>query len=374
MPFILNQITFKVGNILEKAVNDFSNVALNINHLIPDSNHLLVHTSAGIMALVKNQTLISHFILLGLFNDTPLHLLLFSVIMVMFLVALSGNGLMILLINADSRLHNPMYFFLSWLSLMDLMLISTTVPRMAIDYLLGHGSISFTGCGLQILFFVTLLGDECFLLALMAYDRYVAISNPLRYSVIMNRRVCWLMVALCWLSGLVDGLIQAIYTLSFPYCSSQEIDHFFCDIPAVLKLACADTSLYETMIYVCCVLMLLLPFSIISISYLLILITVLRMHSAEGQKKAFATCLSHMAVVSLFYGAAMIAYMQPQTYHSSKQDKVVSAFYTMITPMLNPLIYSLRNKEVASAFKKLLRRCSCGGGQVWALRTWLTQM
>ncbi|KAB0385414.1 hypothetical protein FD755_000370 [Muntiacus reevesi] len=316
------------------------------------------------MALVKNQTLISHFILLGLFNDTPLHLLLFSFIMVMFLVAFSGNGLMILLINADSRLHSPMYFFLSWLSLMDLMLISTIVPRMAIDYLLGHGSISFTGCGLQILFFVTLLGDECFLLAFMAYDRYVAISNPLGYSVIMSRRVCWLMVALCWLSGLLDGLIQAIYTLSFPYCGSQEIDHFFCDIPAVLKLACADTSLYETMIYVCCVLMLLLPFSIISISYLLILITVLRMHSAEGRQKAFATCSSHMAVVSLFYGAAMIAYMQPQTYHSSKQDKVVSAFYTMITPMLNPLIYSLRNKEVAGALMKLLGRCPCGGGQV----------
>ncbi|XP_006076010.3 olfactory receptor 56-like [Bubalus kerabau] len=315
------------------------------------------------MGLVKNQTLISHFILLGLFNYTPLHLLLFSIIMAMFLVALSGNGLMILLINTDSRLHSPMYFFLSWLSLMDLMLISTIVPRMAINYLLGHGSISFTGCGLQILFFVTLLGDECFLLAFMAYDRYVAISNPLRYSVVMSRHVCWLMVALCWLSGLVDGLIQSIYTLSFPYCGSQEIDHFFCDIPAVLKLACADTSLYQTMIYVCCVIMLLLPFSVISISYLLILITVLHMHSTEGRKKAFATCSSHMAVVSLFYGAAMIAYMWPQTYHSSKQDKVVSAFYTMITPMLNPLIYSLRNKEVAGALKKLLGRCPCGGRQ-----------
>uniref|UniRef100_A0A4W2DB93 G-protein coupled receptors family 1 profile domain-containing protein n=1 Tax=Bos indicus x Bos taurus TaxID=30522 RepID=A0A4W2DB93_BOBOX len=315
------------------------------------------------MALMKNQTHISHFILLGLFNHTPLHLLLFSIIMVMFLVALSGNGLMILLINTDSRLHSPMYFFLSWLSVMDLMLISTIVPRMAIDYLLGHGSISFTGCGLQILFFLTLLGDECFLLAFMAYDRYVAISNPLRYSVVMSCRVCWLMVALCWLSGLVDGLIQAIYTLSFPYCGSQEIDHFFCDIPAVLKLACADTSLYQTMIYVCCVIMLLLPFSVISVSYLLIFVTVLRMHSAEGQKKAFATCSSHMAVVSLFYGAAMIAYMRPQTYHSSKQDKVVSAFYTMITPMLNPLIYSLRNKEVAGALKKLLGRCPCGGRQ-----------
>ena len=319
--------------------------------------------SEGTMALLGNQTRISHFILLGLFTHSPLHLLLFSTIMVMFLVALSGNGLMILLITTDSRLHSPMYFFLGWLSLMDLMLISTIVPRMAIDYLLGHGSISFTGCGLQILVFVTLLGDECFLLAFMAYDRYVAISNPLRYSVVMSRRVCWLMVALCWLSGLVDGLIQAIYTLSFPFCGSQEIDHFFCDIPAVLKLACADTALYQTMIYVCCVIMLLLPFSVISISYLLILITVLRMHTAEGRKKAFATCSSHMAVVSLFYGAAMIAYMRPQTYHSSKQDKVVSAFYTMITPMLNPLIYSLRNKEVAGALKKLLGRCSCGVGQ-----------
>ena len=315
------------------------------------------------MALMKNQTRISHFILLGLFNHTPLHLLLVSIIMVMFLVALSGNGLMILLINTDSHLHSPMYFFLSWLSFMDLMLISTIVPRMAIDYLLGHGSISFTGCGLQILFFVTLLGDECFLLAFMAYDRYVAISNPLRYSVVMSRRVCWLMVAGSWLFGLVDGLFQAIYTLSYPYCGPQEIDHFFCDIPAVLKLACADTSIYEALIYVCCILMLLLPFSVISVSYLLIFVTVLRMHSAEGRKKAFATCSSHMAVVSLFYGAAMVTYMRPQTYHSSKQDKVVSAFYTMITPMLNPLIYSLRNKEVAGALKKLLGRCPCGGGQ-----------
>ena len=315
------------------------------------------------MALIKNQTRISHFILLGLFNHTPLHLLLFSTIMVMFLVALSGNGLMILLINTDSRLHSPMYFFLGWLSLMDLILISTIVPRTAIDYLLGHGSISFTGCEFQILFFLTLLGDECFLLAFMAYDRYVAISNPLRYSVVMSRRVCWLMVAGSWLFGLVDGLFQAIYTLSFPYCGSQEIDHFFCDIPAVLKLACADTSIYEALIYVCCILMLLLPFCVISVSYLLIFVTVLRMRSAEGRKKAFATCSSHMAVVSLFYGAAMVTYMRPQTYHSSKQDKVVSAFYTMITPMLNPLIYSLRNKEVAGALKKLLGRCSCGVGQ-----------
>ncbi|XP_044531178.1 olfactory receptor 56-like [Gracilinanus agilis] len=307
-----------------------------------------------------NQTFITHFVLLGLFSHTPLHHFLFSLIMIMFLVALTGNGLMILLINIDSRLHSPMYFFLSWLSCMDLMLISTVVPRMAVDFLSGGGYISFTGCGLQILFFLTLLGDECFLLAFMAYDRYVAISNPLRYSLVMNQRICWLMVAFSWLFGLIDGLIQAVFTLHFPYCGSKEIDHFFCEVPAILKLACADTSLYESMIYVCCVLMLLLPFSVISASYLRILVAVLQMRSAEGRKKAFATCSSHMTVVTLFYGAAMVTYIRPQAYHSSKQDKVVSAFYTMITPMLNPMIYSLRNKEVTGALKKLLGRCSYG--------------
>ncbi|KAM9693582.1 LOW QUALITY PROTEIN: uncharacterized protein ACIGJ3_013977 [Trichechus inunguis] len=310
------------------------------------------------MAWVGNQILIPHFILLGLFTHSLLHLFLFSIIMVMFLVALSGKGLMIFLINVDSRLHSPMYFFLSWLSLMDLMLISTIVPQMAVDFLLGGGSISFIGCGLQILFSLTLLGDECFLLAFMAYDRYVAISNPLRYSVFMSRCVCWIMVAGSWLFGLVDGLIQAVFTLCFPYCSSQEIDHFFCEVPAVLKLACADTSLYETMIYVCCVLMLLLPFSVISASYLWILLAVLRMRSTEGRQKAFATCSSHM-VVSLFYGAVMITYMRPQAYHSSKQDKAVSAFYTMITP----ISYSLRNKEVTGALRKLPGTCPCGGEQ-----------
>uniref|UniRef100_A0A8C4PNE2 G-protein coupled receptors family 1 profile domain-containing protein n=1 Tax=Equus asinus asinus TaxID=83772 RepID=A0A8C4PNE2_EQUAS len=311
------------------------------------------------MGILLNRSSIDGFILLGIFSFSQTDLVLFSVVMVVFTVALCGNVLLIFLICTDPQLRTPMYFFLNWLSLMDLMLISTIVPRMAVDFLVGHGSISFTGCGLQILFFLTLLGDECFLLAFMAYDRYVAISNPLRYSMVMSRRVCWLMVSGSWLFGLVDGLIQAIFTLRFPFCGSQEIDHFFCEVPAVLKLACADTSIYETMIYVCCILMLLLPFSVISASYLRILMVVLRMSSAEGRQKAFATCSSHMVVVSLFYGAAIITYMQPQAYHSSKQDKVVSAFYTMITPMLNPLIYSLRNKEVTGALRKLL------GSNLW---------
>ncbi|CAO2642717.1 Olfactory receptor 56 [Lemmus lemmus] len=281
--------------------------------------------------------------------------------MVVFTVALCGNVLLILLIYTDSRLHTPMYFFLSQLSLMDLMLVCNIVPKMAANFLSGRKSISFVGCGIQIGFFVSLVGSEGLLLGLMAYDRYVAISHPLHYPILMSQRVCLQIVAGSWLFGLVDGLIQAVFTLRFPYCGSQEIDHFFCEVPAVLKLACADTSLYETMIYVCCVLMLLLPFSVISASYLRILVAVLRMRSAEGRQKAFATCSSHMMVVSLFYGAAMITYMRPQAYHSSKQDKVVSAFYTMITPMLNPLIYSLRNKEVTGALRRLLGKCPCGG-------------
>uniref|UniRef100_A0A8C9DID5 G-protein coupled receptors family 1 profile domain-containing protein n=1 Tax=Prolemur simus TaxID=1328070 RepID=A0A8C9DID5_PROSS len=315
------------------------------------------------MAWAGNQTLIAHFMLLGLFAPSPPPLLALAALALALLAALSGNALLLLLIGADARLRSPMYFFLGWLSLADLALVCTVAPRMAADLLRGGGAISFAGCGLQILFFLTLLGDECFLLACMAYDRYVAVCDPLRYAAVMSRRVCWLLVAASWLFGLADGLVQAVFTLRFPYCGSQEIDHFFCEVPAVLKLACADTSLYETMIYVCCVLMLLLPFAVISASYLRILGAVLRMRSAHGRQKAFATCSSHMVVVSLFYGAAMVTYMRPQAYHSARQDKVVSAFYTMVTPMLNPLIYSLRNKEVAGALRKLLGRCPCGGGR-----------
>uniref|UniRef100_A0A673T6T9 Olfactory receptor n=1 Tax=Suricata suricatta TaxID=37032 RepID=A0A673T6T9_SURSU len=279
--------------------------------------------------------------------------LFFPLVLLASTAALVGNVLFILLIQANRHLHTPMYFFLSQLSIMDLIIMSTVVPKMAANLLLGHKVISWGGCAIQVFLVVMVGGAECFLLAVMAYDRYVAVCHPLRYPVLMNWKACSLLALASWM----DGLIQAIFTLSFPYCGSQEIDHFFCEVPAILKLACADTSLYETMIYVCCIIMLLLPFSVISASYLRILVAVLHMRSAEGRQKAFATCSSHMAVVSLFYGAAMITYMRPQAYHSSKQDKVVSAFYTMITPMLNPLIYSLRNKEVAGAFRKLLGRC-----------------
>ncbi|KAG8504535.1 Olfactory receptor 2T8 [Galemys pyrenaicus] len=269
-------------------------------------------------------------------------------------ISLLGNTLMILLIHRDPRLHTPMYFLLSQLSLMDLMLVSTVVPKMAAVYVTDKKLISPAGCGLQIFFFLTLGGGECFLLAAMAYDRYVAVCHPLSYPILMNWRLCLGMTVGSWLLGATDGLMQAAATLSFPYCSAREIDHFFCEAPTLVRLACADTSVFEYVMYICCVLMLLLPFFLILMSYGLILSAVLQMRTKEARKKAFATCSSHLAVVGLFYGAAIFIYMRPKSYRSASHDKIVSLFYTIFTPVLNPLIYSLRNNEVKGALRKCL--------------------
>uniref|UniRef100_A0A8D2H124 Olfactory receptor n=1 Tax=Urocitellus parryii TaxID=9999 RepID=A0A8D2H124_UROPR len=225
--------------------------------------------------------------------------LLFAVVCVVFFTSLTANGVMVLLIRADARLHTPMYFLLSHLSLIDMLYISTIVPKMLVDYLRGQRTISFAGCTAQHFLYLTLVGAEFFLLGLMAYDRYVAICSPLRYPVLMSRRVCWLIVAGSWLGGSLDGFLLTPITMSFPFCGSRDIDHFFCEAPAVLRLACADTALYETVMYACCVLMLLTPSSVVVASYARILAVV---SSAEGRKKAFATCSSHMIVVTLFYG------------------------------------------------------------------------
>ncbi|XP_001497034.3 olfactory receptor 2T1 [Equus caballus] len=296
------------------------------------------------------------FTFMGLFNRKDISGLLFVVISIIFFTALMANGVMIFLICTDSCLHTPMYFLLSHLSFIDMMYISTIVPKMLVDYLLGQSTISFLGCTAQHFLYLTLVGAEFFLLGLMAYDRYVAICNPLRYPVLMSRRVCWMIIAGSWFGGSLDGFLLTPITMSFPFCNSQEINHFFCEAPAVLKLACADTVLYETVMYVCCVLMLLIPFSVVIASYAQILTTVHHMSSGEGRKKAFATCSSHMIVVTLFYGAAMYTYMLPHSYHRPDQDKVFSVFYTILTPMLNPLIYSLRNKDVTGALKRALGR------------------
>uniref|UniRef100_A0A8C5ZBQ1 Olfactory receptor n=1 Tax=Marmota marmota marmota TaxID=9994 RepID=A0A8C5ZBQ1_MARMA len=303
---------------------------------------------------MTNHTGWADFMLVGLFRQSQHPALLCVVIFLVFLMALSGNAVLIILIHSSAKLHTPMYFFISQLSLMDMMYISITVPKMLLDQVLGVSTISVPECGVQMFLYLTLVGSEFFLLAAMAYDRYMAICHPLRYPVLINHRVCLLLASGCWFLGSVDGFMLTPVTMTFPFCRSREIQHFFCEVPAVMKLSCSDSSLYETLMYLCCVLMLLIPVTVISGSYSCILLTIHRMNSAEGRRKALATCSSHMMVVTLFYGAAVYTYMLPSSYHTPQKDMVVSVFYTILTPVLNPLIYSFRNKDVTGALRKML--------------------
>jgi olfactory receptor len=249
-----------------------------------------------------------------------------------------------------------MYFLLSQLSLFDIGFPLVTIPKMASDFMKDESSISFGGCAAQI-FFLTLLGvAEGILLALMSYDRYVAVCHPLQYPVLMRHQVCLLMMGFSWLAGVLNACIQTSITLHFPYCASRMVDHFFCEVPALLKLSCTDTYAYELALSVSGTLILVLPLSLIITSYGHVLGAVLHMHSEDAQKKAFTTCSSHLTIVGLFYGAAVFMYMVPGAYHSPYQDNVVALFYTLVTPTLNPLIYSLRNREVRMALVKMLSR------------------
>ncbi|NP_001378702.1 olfactory receptor family 2 subfamily Z member 11 [Equus caballus] len=304
----------------------------------------------------SNLSVTSDFTLMGLFSHSGPPLVLFSLVVTIFTVGLLGNAILLFLICTDSRLHTPMYFLLSQLSLLDVGFPLVTIPKMAVDFLQGESSISFQGCGAQ-MFFLMLMGvSEGVVLSFMSYDRYVAVCHPLHYPLLMRRQVCLLMMGTSWLSGVLVACIQTSIILHFPYCASRAVDHFFCELPALLKLSCADTSAYDLALSISGVLILLLPLSLIATSYSQVLGAIFRMHSAEARHKAFTTCSSHIAVVGLFYGAAVFMYMVPGTYHSPQQDNVVSLFYSLVTPTLNPLIYSLRNREVRMALVKVLDR------------------
>ncbi|XP_014721441.3 olfactory receptor 2Z1-like [Equus asinus] len=305
----------------------------------------------------SNLSVTSDFTLMGLFSHSGPPLVLLSLVVTIFTVGLLGNTVLLFLICTDSRLHTPMYFLLSQLSLLDVGFPLVTIPKMAIDFLQGESSISFQGCGAQ-MFFLMLMGvSEGVVLSFMSYDRYVAVCHPLHYPLLMRRQVCLLMMGTSWLSGVLVACIQTSIILHFPYCASRAVDHFFCELPALLKLSCAaDTSAYDLALSISGVLILLLPLSLIATSYSQVLGAIFRMHSAEARHKAFTTCCSHIAVVGLFYGAAVFMYMVPGTYHSPQQDNVVSLFYSLVTPTLNPLIYSLRNREVRMALVKVLDR------------------
>ncbi|KAF7474846.1 olfactory receptor 2AE1-like [Marmota monax] len=305
---------------------------------------------------LRNQTSLADFFLEGLFDDSPTHLFLFCLTLVVFLVALSSNTLTIFLICVDRGLHTPMYFLLSQLSLMDLMHFCTTIPKMATNYLSGSKSISFVGCATQHFLYLSLGGAECVLLALMSYDRYVAICHPLRYTVLMSRKVVLMMAVTSWLGASLNSLIHTVILMHFPFCGSRKIHHLYCEYPAVMKLVCVDVTVYETTAHISTIVLLLLPIILVSTSYGFILHSVIEMRSAGSKRNSFATCSSHFIVVSLWFGACIFSYMRPRSQRTPLQDKVGSVFYSIITPTLNPLIYTLRNKDVAKALRRVLKR------------------
>ncbi|XP_004413554.1 PREDICTED: olfactory receptor 2M3-like [Odobenus rosmarus divergens] len=303
-----------------------------------------------------NHTSLSDFIFFGLFSYSTYDLFLFSLVLLAFAVVLLGNILFLLLIQANRHLHTPMYFFLSQLSIMDLIMMSTVVPKMVVNLLSGRKYISWGACATQIFLVVMVTGAECFLSAVMAYDRYVPVCHPLRYPLLINWKVFTLLALASWMAGVSDSMIDVGVVFSFPYCGSLEVDHFFCEVPALLRLSCVDTSLFEDLIYACCVVMLLLPLVVTVASYTQILTAVITMPSIERKQKALTTCSTHLAVVGLYYGGALFSYMQRASSRTPVGDRGTSIFYTILTPMFNPLIYSLRNREVTRALKKVLER------------------
>ncbi|XP_044842161.1 olfactory receptor 5V1-like [Mauremys mutica] len=306
--------------------------------------------------MMENQTTVTEFILLGLSNDSHLQIPLFLVFLVIYLITLVGNILIMLVIKVDPQLHTPMYFFLSNLSFLDVCYSSVTVPKMLENFLAEQKTISVSGCIAQIFFFIFMVGTEIFLLSVMAYDRYAAICNPLRYSTTMSHQVCVKMVLGAWISGFLDSLVNTLYLTDLTFCSPREINHFSCELPLLLQLSCTDTFANEMVILCFSMTLGFASLLLILTSYICILSTILGIRSSEGRRRAFSTCASHITIVLLFCGTAFIRYMRPASGYSFALDKLVSVQYSILTPMLNPIIYSLKNKDVKLALRKLLGR------------------
>ena len=299
-----------------------------------------------------NQTYVTEFVFLGLSQDPHTQVLLFFLFLIIYLLTVLGNLLIVVLIHIDSRLHTPMYFFLRNLSFADLCFSTTTVPQVLVHFLVKRKTISFAGCSTQIVVLLLVGGTECALLAVMSYDRYVAVCKPLHYTTIMTHRVCAQLATGSWASGAFVSLVDTTFTLCLPYRGNNIINHFFCEPPALLKLASVDTYRTEMAIFAMGVAILLAPVSLILVSYWNIISTVIKMQSGEGRLKAFSTCGSHLTVV-LFYGSAIFSYMRPNSKIMNERDKVISVFYSAVTPMLNPIIYSLRHKDVKGALRRV---------------------
>ncbi|XP_074083854.1 olfactory receptor 5G9-like [Macrotis lagotis] len=308
----------------------------------------------------ENYTRVTEFIFVGLKYHPKLQVILFLLVLLSYLINMTGNLGMIILIRVDARLHTPMYFFLSHLSFVDMSFSSTVAPKMLRDFFEEKKIISFLGCALQQWFFGFFVAIECFLLASMAYDRYVAICNPLLYSIAMSRKHCNQLVAIPYAAGFMDAMIHTPVAFRLPFCGPNVINHFFCDIFPLLSLICTDTSINKLLVFVIAGIVGVFSGLIILVSYIYILSAILRIHSAKGRQKAFSTCSSHLTAVTILYGTLFFVYVRPNTSFSMDTNKLVSVFYTSVIPMLNPLIYSLRNKEVKDAiYRTITKRKFC---------------
>ncbi|XP_008821424.1 olfactory receptor 13G1-like [Nannospalax galili] len=303
-----------------------------------------------------NQTMVTNFVILG-FSELPhLQVLLFLSFLCLYMAALSGNLLIVVAISASPSLHTPMYFFLVNLAMVDLLCTSTILPKL-LDSMVGAMTISYWGCMAQLFLFTWSLGAELLLFSAMAYDRYVAICHPLHYSAWMGPRVCALLAGVVWTISLTNTSVNTGLILPLPFCSSNLVEHFFCEIPPLLKLSCAPTHLNEVMAFAADVFLAVGNFSVTILSYGCIVVSIFQIRSAEGKRRAFSTCSAHLIVVTMYYSTVIYTYIRPASSYSLNKDKVVSVIYTSVAPTLNPLIYTLRNKDVKVALRRLLSCC-----------------
>ncbi|XP_065271809.1 olfactory receptor 10A7-like [Emys orbicularis] len=307
-----------------------------------------------------NETSITEFILLGFGTLPELQILLFLLFLVIYIATMAGNILIVVLIVADQDLHTPMYFFLGNLSCLETCYTSTILPRMLASLLTEVRTISFSGCLTQYYFFASMVATECLLLSVMSYDRYLAIGKPLHYAARMSGRSCFQLAGGSWIGGFLVSSITTLSTSQLSFCGPNGIDHFFCDLIPLVKLSCNDPQMMEMLAFTLSLIFLLVPFLLTLMSYICIIVTILRIPSTTGRQKAFSTCSSHLIVVTMYYGTLLIVYMFPTTNTLRDFKKVLSVVYTVLTPLVNPLIYSLRNKEVKEALRKACRKSMFG--------------
>ncbi|XP_064515830.1 olfactory receptor 5V1-like [Pseudopipra pipra] len=303
-----------------------------------------------------NLSAVSEFILIGLSDAPHVRLLLFVLFLTIYLATMAGNIPILLAVSTDTRLHNPMYFFLGNLALLDILCPTITVPKMLGALLLDNKGISFKGCLFQLFFLIHVVGTEIFLLALMAYDRYVAVCHPLKYLNIMRMKLCAHLAIGTWLVGFLNSLLHTSLVFTLLFCDSNQVDQYYCDIPPVLGLSCSSTWSRELVILAVAGVLGSGAFVLTLISYLYILLAILAMNSSQSRHKAFSTCASHLTVVCLFYGTTICTYVRPSSTYSPQRDRIVSMLYGILTPLLNPIIYSLRNKELRSALRRAIRQ------------------